>query len=166
MIERFLSLLPTFEHVRAIGYAAAFVAAFVDGLALIGLAIPGGTVIIALGLIAANGHLGLGELVLFAAAGAMLGDGVSFKWGQQSRDVVRGHARFLTSARFEKGKAFFARFGAASILFARFVSPLRPIIPFVAGLAHMPPRRFYVVNIVSAFAWAAAYLAVGYLIPP
>lgn len=164
MIERFLSTLPTLESVGTIGYPAAFVTAFIDGLAFLGLAFPGGTVIIALGALSAKGYLNLGALIWFAAVGAILGDGVSFYLGQRSRGIVRDHARFFTRARFEKAKKFFARYGIVSIMLARFISPIRPIVPFVAGLADMPARRFYVVNILSAFAWAATFLTIGYLL--
>lgn len=54
MIERFLSTLPTLDSVGAIGYPGAFVTAFIDGLAFLGLAFPGGTVIIALGALSAK----------------------------------------------------------------------------------------------------------------
>ena len=38
---------------------------------------------------------------------------------------------------------------------------LRAIVPLVAGLMRMPPKRFYVANVLSAFVWAPAYLAPG-----
>lgn len=163
MFERLLADIPTLEHAPAIAYAMAFVVALIDGLAVFGLLIPGGAFIIGLGALAANGYLSLTSLVWFAAAGAILGDGMSFYLGQRSRRTVHS-IRVLTPARIGRAEALFARFGTASILFARFVSPLRPILPFVAGVAKMPARCFYTVNVVSAFAWAITFLGVGFFL--
>lgn len=51
-----------------------------------------------------------------------------------------------------------------SIILARFISPIRPIIPFVAGLADMPAKRFYIVSILGALAWATTFLTIGYFL--
>ena len=60
-----------------------------------------------------------------------------------------------------KGERFFQRHGGISILFGRFVGPVRSIIPAVAGMMHMPPVRFYLVNILSALAWAPVVILPG-----
>jgi membrane protein DedA with SNARE-associated domain len=62
----------------------------------------------------------------------------------------------------EKGKVFFENHGGKSVFLGRFMGPLRPIIPFVAGAMHMRVRRFLFWNITSAFFWSIFYLYLGY----
>ena len=50
------------------------------------------------------------------------------------------------------------RYGGKSVAFGRFFGPVRAVIPLVAGMMNMPPWRFVVANVVSALAWAPAYL--------
>ncbi|MGB5835052.1 MAG: LssY C-terminal domain-containing protein, partial [Thiohalocapsa sp.] len=53
------------------------------------------------------------------------------------------------------------RYGAKSVVLGRFFGPVRAIVPWVAGAMQMAPRRFVAANVVSALAWAPAYLAPG-----
>ena len=61
----------------------------------------------------------------------------------------------------EKGVHFFERYGDLSVALGRFFGPIRAVVPLVAGLLHMPPKRFFIANVLSALVWAPAYLAPG-----
>ena len=58
-------------------------------------------------------------------------------------------------------RSFFSRHGGKSVLFGRFVGPVRPVIPVVAGMLGMGPVHFVVVNVLSAIGWALAYILPG-----
>ncbi|MCA1806244.1 MAG: phosphatase PAP2 family protein [Xanthomonadaceae bacterium] len=60
-----------------------------------------------------------------------------------------------------RGVDFFHHHGGKSIILARFVGPVRPILPAVAGMLNMPTGRFFLVNAFSALLWAPAYLLPG-----
>ena len=60
-----------------------------------------------------------------------------------------------------QSEAFFHRFGALAVFFARFVPPIRAFVPITAGALGMPPVRFYGVNIPAVFAWASAHVLPG-----
>jgi hypothetical protein len=60
-----------------------------------------------------------------------------------------------------RGEKFFHKHGGKSVLFGRFIGPIRPVIPAIAGIMHMNPYHFYFVNIVSAIAWAPVVLLPG-----
>jgi undecaprenyl-diphosphatase len=62
----------------------------------------------------------------------------------------------------ERGQRFFTKHGDKSILLARFIGPLRPVIPFVAGLFQMRALKFFLFNIVGGFLAALFYLSLGY----
>jgi undecaprenyl-diphosphatase len=59
------------------------------------------------------------------------------------------------------GEAFFYRHGGKSVLFGRFVGPVRPVIPVVAGMLDMGPAHFAVVNVLSAIVWGLVYILPG-----
>lgn len=135
-----------------------------ESLAFVGLVMPGVALLFALAFAAGSGSLGLLPCLLTAFVGAVLGDGFSFWLGRHSAPRIRAlgwvsrHPGWL-----QQGETFFHRWGAPSILIGRFVGPLRPIIPFVAGSCRMPPVRFLLLNLFSALGWAPLYLLPGYL---
>ena len=61
----------------------------------------------------------------------------------------------------ENAESFFYRHGGKSILLGRFVGPIRPIIPMVAGMLGMKPMAFTVINVLSAIGWALVYILPG-----
>lgn len=118
-------------------------------------------------MIAAGALIGMGVAgfwpMLFAAiAGAVVGDGFSYWIGYRYRDRLRvvwpfrRHPEWLAL-----GESFFHRHGGKSILFGRFVGPVRPIIPVMAGMLGMRVALFYTAHILSAFVWAPGYLLPG-----
>ncbi|NKE45253.1 phosphatase PAP2 family protein [Roseomonas frigidaquae] len=63
----------------------------------------------------------------------------------------------------ERGKAYFLRRGASSILIARFVPVMRSTVPIAAWMLGMGAGRFYAANIASALVWAPAHVLPGVL---
>jgi membrane-associated protein len=62
-----------------------------------------------------------------------------------------------------QSEAFFRRWGALAVFFARFVPPIRAFVPITAGALGMPPSRFYPVNIAAILLWAPAHVLPGVL---
>lgn len=139
-----------------------FTVAMSESLVIVGVMIPGALMMIGFGALIALGHLDFWTTMAWAIAGAVVGDGLSFWLGYFFRDQLRGIWPFsrLTS-QLKKGEQFFHRHGGKSIAFGRFVGPVRAIIPTVAGMLAMSPIRFTVINVLSAIAWAPAYLLPG-----
>ncbi len=136
-----------------------------ESLAIIGLFIPGSIVMPAIGSMIGTGVLP-GPLILLAAIiGAIIGDGLSYWLGYYYHQHIRSYWPFKRFSRLLKsGEQFFVKYGGLSVFIGRFVGPVRPIIPVVAGMMSMKPNRFLVVNILSAIAWAIAYMAPGFLL--
>ena len=139
-----------------------FLIAFSESLALVGLLVPGAILMFGLGTLITTGHLDFVTTCLWAIAGAVAGDGVSYWIGHHYRDTIKTiwplsrHPQLV-----ERGTRFFLRHGGKSILFGRFVGPVRPVIPAIAGMYGMPLIRFFSVNILSGIAWAPLYLIPG-----
>jgi len=137
---------------------AIFLIAFSESLLVVGLVFPGSIIMFGVGTLVAAGALDLWTTLVWAAAGAITGDGVSFWLGHHYKDHLRDMwpiRRYPTL--MERGEQFFNKHGGKSVLFGRFVGPVRPVIPAVAGMLGMTPARFLTVNVVSAIAWAPAY---------
>lgn len=143
-------------------YAVIFLAAFTESLAVVGLFVPGALIMFGVGAIVAVGSLDLWATLAWAAAGAISGDASSYWLGRHYRDELRNRWPFSRYPKLlEKGTAFFHRHGGMSIFLGRFVGPVRPVIPTVAGMLGMTPARFYAANILSALGWAPTYILPG-----
>lgn len=144
---------------------ALFLTAFLESLALAGILIPGVAIIFAVAALAGQVSVPVMEVLLWAGAGAVAGDGISFALGR----LFKGRLEQLWPLNhfpgfIAKGEVFFHLHGGKSVVIGRFVGPIRPIIPLIAGAFLMPWRRFLTFNLASAVAWAPAYVLPGYLV--
>jgi undecaprenyl-diphosphatase len=157
-------LLPKIGHLGIFGYWLLFTVTFLESLAIVGVFIPGAIITALFGLLAAQNYFDFGDLIWYAAAGAILGDILSFYLGKYGYRIFKPTNRIFKSNYIKKGRAFFKNHGPKSIFLGRFFALLRPNISFVAGLFKMDTKRFYFYNITSAFLWAVLYLAIGYFL--
>lgn len=134
-----------------------------ESLAIIGLIVPGVALLAALCWLAGSAGLSVPLMLLGGFCGAVLGDWISFRLGRHAlpwlkqRRLLQRHPQWIP-----RGEAFFHRYGGSSVLLGRFVGPLRPLIPLVAGSLQMPAQRFLLFNLLSALAWAPLYLLPAY----
>lgn len=139
--------------------------AFSESLAFVGLLVPGAALMLAAGALVGAGLVDFWSIFTWAVGGAILGDGISFWLGHHYRDhlrdfkIVQRHPQWLSHA-----TTFFHRHGGKSIFLARFVGPVRPVLPVVAGMLRMSPLRFVINNVLSALLWAPAHLLAGMLV--
>ncbi len=146
------------------GWAGLIVGAITcaEALAFVGMLVPGATLMIGAGALVGLGVLEFWSIFAWAVGGAVVGDGVSYWIGHRYKDRLRALRPLRERpALLERGEAFFHRHGGKSVLLARFIGPVRPIVPVVAGMLGMPPSRFYLYNVLSALAWAPAHLLPG-----
>ena len=162
LADLFNTLLEWIQQNPHWAYLGVFLISAGESLAIVGLFLPGVAIMFGVGALVAAGALELLPTLLWAAAGAVLGDGVSFWLGRhfhQRLRVVWPFRRY--PALLNRGVDFFHRHGGKSVVLARFIGPVRPILPAVAGMLDMPPRRFFLVNVISALLWAPAYTLPG-----
>lgn len=142
--------------------AVVFLVASAESLAVVGLIVPGAVVMVAAGALVALGAVGFWPTLFAAVGGAIVGDGISYWVGHHYRERLRSLWPFQRHPEWlSRGEKFFRSHGGKSVLFGRFVGPVRPIVPVVAGMLGMRPVVFYGVNVLSALAWAPAYLLPG-----
>ena len=115
-----------------------FLIAFAESLLLVGLLFPGTVIMFGIGTLVAVGVLDLWATLAWAAVGAVMGDGISFWLGYHYKDRLRV---MWPISRYpglvHRGEQFFLKHGGKSVLFGRFVGPVRPILPAEIGRAHV-----------------------------
>ena len=144
--------------------AAAALVAYIEGLVVLGLIMPGSTLAVLCGFLAFHGKVDIAALMLWTSAGALLGDLTSYLLGARWSHLLWNH-RLLQRRRdlIRKAEIFFIEHGAKSIFFGRFLGPIRGLVPFVAGASKMRPRPFLLYALVSAILWGFSYPGLGYL---
>jgi membrane protein DedA with SNARE-associated domain/membrane-associated phospholipid phosphatase len=143
----------------------AFLISASESLAVVGLIVPGVVMMTGMGALIAAGAIGFWPVVIAVVLGAILGDGLSFWLGHHFKGDIRRlwpFNRYPESLDF--GVRFFDKYGSMSVIFGRFVGPVRPIIPVVAGMMGMTPTRFTVANVISAVLWAPTSILPGILL--
>jgi len=141
---------------------AVFLIAMAESLAVVGLVVPGVAMMFAAGALVGAGALSFAPTCAYAIAGAVVGDGISFWLGWRYRDRLSSLWPFTRyPGMIDRGIDYFHRYGGRSVLFGRFVGPVRAVIPLVAGMLTMPARRFVYINVLSAVLWGPAYLLPG-----
>src|SRR4051794_11346902 len=147
-----------------LAYLTLFLAALLEAVPLVGSVIPGSTVILALSALVPGGELKLWPVLAAAITGALLGDGAAYWTGHRSQREILGTWPLTNYPRvIKQSEAFFNRWGALAVFFARFVPPIRAFVPITAGALGMPPARFYAVNIPAVLLWAVAHVLPGVL---
>ena len=150
-------------HPHAAG-GLVFLIAFCDALAVVGIIVPALPLLFAVGTLIGLGHIDGPYAVTCAALGAFIGDGLSYwighRWGPAMRELwlFRRYPQLL-----DRGETLFRRHGTKGLVIARFVGAVRPFVPAVAGMLHMPLRRYMPASLFACFAWAALFLAPGWV---
>ena len=132
-----------------------------------GLPVPGETTLLVASFFAYSEHkLHLGWISVVATCASIFGDNLGFAVGLYGgRPLLRRYQRFfrIRQGFFERGEALFARYGAATIFFARFVFGMRVIAGPLAGVLRMRWRNFTIFNFLGAVVWVSCVAAAGYL---
>jgi membrane-associated protein len=74
----------------------------------------------------------------------------------------RPDSRFFRQEYVERARQFFGRYGAKTIVLARFVPIVRTFAPILAGVGRMPYRTFVTFNVLGGLLWAVGVTLLGY----
>jgi membrane-associated protein len=164
-VTSFLDPLIAFVSAHAwLAYLTLFLAALLEAVPVAGSVIPGSTIILALSALVPGGELKLEWVLAAAIAGALLGDGSAFWIGHRDqREMLSSWPLKNYPGLVERSEAFFHRWGALAVFFARFIPPIRAFVPITAGALDMAPSRFYPVNFAAILLWAPAHVLPGVL---
>jgi undecaprenyl-diphosphatase len=146
------------------GFGIVLLVAFLESLVLIGILLPGIVILFGVGTLIGLGLLEMIPIWVAATIGAFLGDFLSYALGHRFRGHLLDIWPFSSYPQLmERGTRFFHAHGSKSVVAGRFIGPLRPIIPSVAGMMGMKPSRFLAVDIPACITWAPTFLVPGML---
>jgi len=132
-----------------------------------GVPVPGETILLLASFLAySQQELQLSWIIVVATIAATLGDNLGYVVGyyggrrlmDRYQNVFRIHDETVL-----QGENLFARYGAVTVFFARFVFGMRIIAGPLAGTLRMPWRRFLIFNFLGAAVWVTAISGCGYL---
>ena len=150
--------------IQTVGYLGIFLIVFADSGVLLGLVLPGDSLLFTAGLLASQGHLNLWVLMIVASLGAILGDSVGYAFGKRvgPQFFARKDGWVFTQHQLDRARHFYARHGGKTIVLARFLHFVRTLAPMLAGAADMHYGTFVVYNIFGGIFWAISVSALGY----
>lgn len=144
-----------------------FLATALETAAFVGLLMPAEAIVILGTVLAQRGILQLDQVALATVTGALVGDQLGYAAGRYGggRFVARARGRLARAfQRYEaRSAALFRRHSIVGITLARFVSFVRTLMPWMAGIARVPYLRYLGFDVLGVLGWAAASLAAGYL---
>jgi membrane protein DedA with SNARE-associated domain len=133
-----------------------------------GVPFPATAIFVAAAVYAGSTHeLNIATVIIVGATGAILGTLLGYLLGRTGglKLIERyGRRLHLTDERLHLGEYLFNRYGTRTILFGRFVAPLRTFVGFLAGLNHMPWNKFLPPAVISAVVWAFVWGVGSYVV--
>jgi membrane-associated protein len=156
------------ETIRWGGTALLFAIVFVETGLLVGFFLPGDSLLVTAGFLAAdpNNGLDVGLLVIVLSIAAVTGDAVGFWIGSKAGPALfkRDDSLLFKRKHLARAHAFYERYGGKTIVIARFIPIVRTFAPTVAGAAQMNYRRFLVFNVIGGVGWVFSMLGAGWLV--
>ena len=160
--------MPTTSQILSLvaqyGYLIVFFGVLLEST---GVPLPGETILLTAGALAQQGHLYLGDAIVFGILGAVVGDQIGYWVGREGgRPFVLRWGRYVlvTTEHLAQAERFFSRHGGKAVFLARFVAGLRVFGALVAGISRMRWRTFFFYNALGGMLWATAAVTVGYLL--
>jgi membrane-associated protein len=166
-------LLDPERLIETVGLLGIFAIVFAESGLLIGFFLPGDSLLFTAGFLASAPssvdealHLPLGFLLVGCFLAAVAGDQVGYVFGRRVGPALfkRPDSRFFKQENVDKAHGFFEKYGAKTIVLARFVPIVRTFAPIVAGVSRMEYRTFVTFNVVGGGLWAIGVTLLGYFL--
>ncbi|MFJ3034980.1 DedA family protein [Curtobacterium pusillum] len=127
--------------------------------------LPGDSLLVTAAILSSALGIAPWQIIVVGVVAAFLGDQVGFWLGREfGRRLFTDDARLLKTSRLREAEAFFAKYGALSLVLGRFVPIVRTYVPLAAGTAEMHWRRFTLWNVVGGVTWVVVMTMVGVLL--
>jgi len=148
------------------GYLGIGVMVFAESGFLLGLFLPGDSLLFTAGLLAAQKIFSIWYLTPIVIAAAILGDSFGYWSGRYfgPKIFTKEDSFFFRKRYVEQTRAFYDRHGKKTIILARFAPIVRTIAPILAGVGRMPYRQFLTYNIIGGGLWGGGITLLGYFL--
>jgi membrane-associated protein len=154
------------DLVRWGGYFILVAIVFTETGLLVGFFLPGDSLLITAGLVAAAGGLDIWLLNGLLIVAAIVGDSVGYAIGYRTgpRLFRKEESRWFARKHLLRTREFYERHGGKTIVLARFIPIIRTFAPVVAGVGQMEYRRFLFYNVFGGIGWVVSLTWAGYLL--
>jgi membrane protein DedA with SNARE-associated domain len=138
------------------------VAILLETSILIGLVVPGDTVVLVAST-AVDGPLEYISLVAVVIVGALCGESIGFAIGRWFGPKLRASrvGRRIGEKNWARAETYLAKRGGIAVFLSRFIPVLHSLIPLTVGMSPMSYRRFMTWTVPACILWAFAYVSVG-----
>ncbi|MBX4201703.1 DedA family protein [Candidatus Saccharibacteria bacterium] len=137
---------------------------FAESGILLGVILPGDSLLIAAGVFAGRGRLPIEWLLFLVITAAIIGYEVGYTFGKRigpslfkRQDGLLFKEEYLT-----RTEHFFKKYGAVTIIGARFIAHVRTLVSITAGASNMDRRRYSTYNVIGAILWGGGLTLLGY----
>lgn len=126
--------------------------------------LPGDSLLFVMGIFSATGDLDLKLVLGLLFVAAILGDTVNYWVGHFLAAKVRRkeHILFVKDEHLRRTQKFYDKYGAYTIIIARFVPIIRTVAPFLAGAGSMTYPKFIFYNLLGGTIWVLLFVLMGY----
>jgi membrane protein DedA with SNARE-associated domain len=147
------------------GYVIIAVGVLAERSILLGLVVPGDVIIALGGVYAARGELNVVAVIAIAFVAAVCGESIGFWLGRKFGMRLIRRLPFVNrvEGKLEDVEDYFARHGGKTVAIGRYATAAGAMVPFVAGMAGMPYRRFLLFDVPAVLLWAIGITMVGYV---
>lgn len=155
------------ELIRWGGYTVLVAIVFAETGLLAGFFFPGDSLLVTAGLVASSSStLNIWGLILLLSTAAIVGDSTGYAIGYHlgPRIFNRNDSRWFHQDHLVRTQRFYEKYGAKTIVLARFVPIVRTFAPTVAGAGKMRYRTFLVFNVLGGIGWVASMTLAGYFL--
>jgi membrane-associated protein len=138
---------------------------FVETGAVIMPFLPGDSLLFVAGAVTAIAGLNIHLFVVILICAAVAGDSLNYFIGSKLglKAFEKKDSRVFKREYLERTQAFYEKYGAFSIVMGRFVPIVRTFVPFLAGVAQMKYRVFFIYNVVGGVLWISSLTYAGYM---
>jgi membrane-associated protein len=147
-----------------LGYALLAAVVFAETGLLVGLFLPGDSLLFTIGVVAGAGGLDIVQICSLLVIASILGDQSGFFLGHRTGPAIfsRKDSRLFKQEYVTRTQRFYERHGGKTLVYAKFVPIVRTFAPFMAGVGRMRYTRFVSFNIFGGLGWVLSMTLAGY----
>jgi len=151
--------LPEFlNHYGLWAYGLLFLIIFLETGLVLTPFLPGDSLLFTLGaLIASSKNMSHFYVIILLILAAFLGDNLNYCLGRIFQKIPKLNPKYL-----KKTHDFYERYGAATLILARFIPIVRTFAPFIAGIGKMNYLKFIGISFLAALLWINLLFFLGY----
>lgn len=152
--------------IKTAGYFGLFGMIFAETGLLFGFVFPGDSLLFTAGILASQGYLNIAVLIFVFFLGVLAGDNTGYYLGWKLGPKIfnKEESFFFKKSHLKKSQEFFEKYGAKTLVIARFVPVVRTFAPTLAGVGKMKYYKFLTFSLIGSMLWSVGLTLLGYFL--